>query len=110
MTKKLLLSLGAMVFATVSFAAPKSYEISIPSPVIAGTVQLAAGDYKLRIDGSNATFTDVHTGKSVDVPAKVENMDTKFDATAMQTSRQGEIDHVVAIDLGGSKFKVEFGQ
>jgi hypothetical protein len=44
------------------------------------------------------------------VPVKVENTDTKYSATALDTTRQGDTQQITSIELGGSKIKLEFGQ
>jgi phosphoribosylformylglycinamidine (FGAM) synthase-like amidotransferase family enzyme len=75
-----------------------------------GTAQLAPGEYKVKVDGSNAIFTETQHGKSVTVPVKVENGDKKFDATTVDSSKQGDMDQIKTIDLGGSKQKLQFGQ
>jgi hypothetical protein len=53
---------------------------------------------------SKATFTQ---GKlSVVVPAKIESVDQKFDATTVQVTRVGDKQNINAIRIGGTKTKV----
>jgi hypothetical protein len=40
----------------------------------------------------------------------VENSDTKYNATALDSTKQGDIQQITSIELGGSKIKLEFGQ
>jgi hypothetical protein len=73
-------------------------------------VEIAPGDYKMTIQGTNAVFNEEHNGKSFTLPVKIETVSTKFDATAFNTMEQGNVRNLVAIDLGGSKTKLDFGQ
>lgn len=110
MTNKLSLFIGAAALSTVAMAGPKNYNVALSTPTKAGSIQLAPGDYKMKVEGSNAVFTDEHTGSSVTVPVKVENTQTKFNATTLDTKTQGSTAELVAIELGGSKVKLEFGK
>jgi hypothetical protein len=105
--KKLLLA-GVLSLASLTIVSAKSYEIVLSSPTKVGNVQLKAGQYSLKVQGSNAIFTDVETAKSYTTPVKVENSDTKFNETKVQTSKQGETEQIQEIDLGGSKTKLGF--
>ena len=109
MTNKLPLLIGVLTLSTLAIAGPKSYSVAISAPTKAGSAQLAPGDYKLKVEGTNAIFTDSHR-TSVTVPVKVENADTKFNSTAVDTSNQGGSMQIKSIELGGSKTKLEFGK
>ena len=109
MTNKLTLLIGAAALSTLAIAGPKSYSVAISAPTQAGSAQLAPGAYKLQVEGTNAIFTDSHRA-SVTVPVKVENADTKFDSTAVDTSNQSGSRQMKSIELGGSKTKLEFGK
>jgi hypothetical protein len=110
MTNKLTLLIGALALSTIAIAGPKNYNVVLSTPTKAGSVDLAPGDYKMKVDGSNAIFTDEHTGASVTVPVKVENNETKFNSTVLDTKMQGNTTQLLAIELGGSKVKLEFGK
>ena len=58
MTGKSLLTLGALTLATVGLAAAKSYDIDLPTNAKAGAVELKPGEYKLKLEGSQAVLTD----------------------------------------------------
>jgi len=73
-----------------------------------GNAQLPAGDYTLKVEGSNAIFTNVDSNKSVTAPVKIENVDKKYDETAVESTMQGEARHLNAIELGGSTTKLDF--
>ena len=64
----------------------------------------------MKVEGSNAIFTDERTGASVTVPVKVENTETKFNSTVLDTKTQGKTTQLTSIELGGSKVKLEFGK
>jgi predicted component of viral defense system (DUF524 family) len=93
---------------TLSMAFAKSYDVSFSSVTKAGSVQLKPGDYRLTVDGSKATFTDVKSAKSVTTDVKVENADKKFDQTRVDSSNDAGTNVVKDIELGGSKIKVDF--
>ena len=71
MTKQSLLFIGALALSTVAFAGPKSYDIVLFAPTQAGSNQLAAGEYHVQVQGSNAIFTNVDTRHSFVAPVKV---------------------------------------
>lgn len=99
-----------MTLSTVSIVSAKSYSFSLATPMQAGSAQLAPGDYKLEIEGSNAILTDKKTRKSVTVPVKVEETSTKYDSTSLDSSSAGGTAQITAIKLGGSKTKIEFSK
>ena len=68
MTTKSLLFIGTLALASIASA--KSYDIVLSAPAKAGAVQLSAGEYSLKVQGSNAVFTNVDTGKSFTAPVK----------------------------------------
>lgn len=108
MKKKLSLLAAVLALATVSFASAKTYNVSLTHPSVAGKQQLTAGDYKVKVDGGNAIFTDLKTSKSVTVPVKVETGDKKFKFTAVDSTSAGASERINAIELGGSTTKLEF--
>jgi hypothetical protein len=112
MTSKSLILAGILVFSTLSIAgtktSAKTYELTLAAPTKAGSVQLKAGQYLLKVNGDNATFIDVDTDKSVTTPVKVETTDKKFESTRVDANKDGNIDVLKDIELGGSKMKIEF--
>lgn len=109
MTVKSILTVGAMALATVGLASAKTYDIELLGQAKAGNVELKPGEYKLKVEGSQATFTDEH-GKSFTVPVKVENTSTKFGATQLETATQNGTAIIQAIDLGDSHTRITVGQ
>jgi predicted RNA-binding protein with TRAM domain len=109
MNVRYLLIAGAVAMSTAAFASAKTYEINIQEAAKAGDVQLQPGQYRLKVEGSQAVFTDSHN-KSFTVPAKVENVDRKFAYTSIESATQGGTDTIQAIDLGDSSTQVKLGQ
>ncbi len=105
--KKIFLA-GVLSLASLTIVSAKSYEIVLSATTKVGTVELKPGQYTLKVQGANAIFTSTDTYKSYTTPVKVENSDTKFDSTKVQSSKQGETDQIQEIDLGGSKTKLGF--
>lgn len=99
---------GVLSLASLTLVSAKSYEIVLSAPTKVGAVQLKAGQYTLKVQGSNAVFTNVETAKSFTTPVKVESGSTKYDETKIQTAKQGDTDLIQEIDLGGSKTKLGF--
>jgi hypothetical protein len=111
MTGKTFLMVGALTLSTLGIASAKSYDIVLAQPAMAGATELKAGEYKVKVEGSQAVFTDVQNAKSsFSVPVKVENSDRKFNNTEVETQTQGGMDNIQAIDLGGSSTRLRVGQ
>ncbi len=108
MNAKSLLILGALSLASFGIANAKSYDIVINDPTMAGSTQLQPGEYKLKVEGTQATFTDVQNQKTFTAPVKIENAGQKFQETQVETSHQGDMDHISMIDLAGSTTKLNF--
>jgi hypothetical protein len=85
----------------------KQYSITLATPVQVGSVKLAAGDYKLKVDGSTATFTNGNR-KAFTAPVKVEQVTKKAETTAIETKEANGTSEITAIDLGGAEFKLVF--
>jgi hypothetical protein len=111
MTAKSLFMVGALAAASLGIASAKTYDITLTAPAKAGATDLKAGEYKLKIEGSQAVFTDAQDAKSVtSVPVKVENSDKKFDFTSVESTDQNGVTNIHAIDLGNSKTRLTVGQ
>ncbi len=107
---KKLLALAALLCLSLSAGSipgSKQYSVSFAQPVQVGSVQLAAGDYKLKIDGSNATFINSHR-KEFSAPVKIEKAAKKAPVTAVETKEVNGAQQIAAIDLGGADFKLVF--
>jgi len=102
------LVVAALAVSSLTIVNAKTYEIILSGPTKAGNVELKAGQYKLKVDGANAIFTDINTAKSFTTPVKVQTGEKKFDDTKVQTTKDGNLDKIEEIDLGGSKTKLGF--
>jgi hypothetical protein len=110
MNIKSLLIVGALTLTSIGIASAKSYDVVLSATSKVGNTELKAGQYKLKVDGAMATFTD-QDSKTFSVPVKIENAGKKFQATSIETvGGTGDMDKVTSIDLAGSSMKVEFGQ
>jgi hypothetical protein len=107
MTKTLLL-IGTLALAGIASA--KSYDNMIIQTAKAGGLQLAAGEYSLKLQGSIAIFTNIETGKKFVAVVKVEDAGKKFETTAVDCKNTDSGDEITSIELGGSSTKLELGE
>jgi len=94
--------------SSLCFAGQKSYNVVFSTPATVGGVQLKAGEYKVKVDGTNAVFTDQNLKSVASAPVKVATGDRKFEHTAVSAAKEGGVEKVVAIELGGSNTRLEF--
>jgi hypothetical protein len=106
--KNRLLVIGALALSTLTLASAKTYDIMLTQASKAGSVQLAPGEYHLKLQGNNVIFTNLDSNKKYTVPVKVENSDKKYDVTAVDTNSSGGSSTVESIELGGSTTKLGF--
>src|SRR5215471_1738923 len=100
--------LGAVLsLAGLCFAGQKSYDVIFSAPASVSGVKLAAGEYKVKVDGANAVFTDSKS-KTVTAPVKVGTGTKKYSYTAVDATKDGDVDKVNAIEFGGSTTRLEF--
>jgi hypothetical protein len=106
--KKSVFLAGILAASSLCFGYTKSYEITLANATKAGNVQLKAGQYRLKVEGDKAVFTDMDTDKQFSVPVKVENAAKKFDETRLDTNSDGKTDTIKDIQLGGSTTQIDF--
>jgi phosphoribosylformylglycinamidine (FGAM) synthase-like amidotransferase family enzyme len=94
----------------VAIGSAKSWDITVHSATKAGSTVLPAGEYRVKLDNNQATFTETGSGKQFTVAVKVQQGDHKFDATATETVKQGDTDVIQHIDLGGTTEELQFGE
>ena len=99
--------LAVIALLGVSLASAKSYTITLSDPCQAGSSQLKAGQYTLKVDGAKVVLIDTK-GKAIETTAKVETADRKFDQTAVVISKVEGANRLQSITLAGSKSKVIF--
>ena len=102
------LMIGVFAIASLAFAGGKTYNVTLSKAAKVGSLQLVAGNYELKVDGSNAVFTDAKR-HSFSTAVKVENGSKKFAYTAVDSTETGDVELVHSITLGGSATKIEFG-
>jgi hypothetical protein len=104
---KTMILVAALALSSL-IASAKSYDIALSTNTLVGNQQLSAGQYKLKVDGGTATFTDLNTFKTFTAPVKIEQGAKKFDLTAVDTDKQNGTDHIKTIELGGSNTELQF--
>jgi len=107
MTTKNFIAIAALALSTLSIASAKSYEILLPTATQVGAVQLAAGQYSVKVKGSNAVFTNLDNNKTFTAPVKVETTQ-KHDSTAVETKKDASGQRMESIELGGSNQTLGF--
>ncbi|HXS95082.1 MAG TPA: hypothetical protein VN736_10785 [Candidatus Limnocylindrales bacterium] len=107
MTTKNFIAIAALALSTLSIASAKSYEILLPTATQVGAVQLAAGQYNVKVKGSNAVFTNVNTDKTFTAPVRIETTQ-KHEDTAVETKKDAAGERMESIDLGGSNQTLGF--
>ena len=110
MTKKSLIFGALLSISMLCLAGSKSYDVTFAAQSTVGNVTLAAGDYKVKVDGANAVFTDTHSNKSFSTAVKLETAARKFQFTAVDATRQGKTERINAIELGGSTTRLDFAK
>ena len=105
---KKLFVVGLLSLASLAILSAKTYTITVSNPTKVGSVRLKAGQYKLKVEGSNAIFTDVNNQKSITTPVKVEEGDKKANSTRVQSTKDGDTERIQEIDLEGSTTKLSF--
>ena len=103
--------LGVMLaLSTVAFAGQKSFTVVFDKAATVGAVTLAPGEYKVKVDGTNAVFTNNSSFKSVSTAVKVETSEKKFKDTAVDSVTSASGQTVQSITIGGTTTKLEFGK
>jgi hypothetical protein len=106
---KSLLLIGTLALAGIASA--KSYDITLVTPAKAGGVQMAAGNYAVKVVGSGfAVFTNVDSGKKFLTLVKVQDTGKKFEQTAVDSKTEGGAQHITGIELEGSSTMIELGE
>jgi hypothetical protein len=109
MFKKLLCTSALVCFSLAAGSLPgsKQFTVSFSQAVQVGTVKLAPGDYKVKVVGDNAIFTDSKK-KEFTAPVKIEKIAKKAPTTAVETKEINGVQKVDIIDVGGADFKLVF--
>jgi len=106
---KKLACISILAFSFLSLAsAAKTYLITLSSPAKVGTLQLKAGEYAVKVEGSNAVFVNQDSDKTFTAPVKVESGAQKFPETAVETGLVGGENVIQDIQLGGTSTQLDF--
>jgi hypothetical protein len=101
--------LGAALLVTGAFAdEPKNYKINVPNQARIGQAEVQPGEYKIIVDAPKVQMVHVKSGKTIDVNAKIETAEAKFDNTAVASTNVDGVRRIVEIRIGGSKTKLSF--
>jgi len=85
-----------------------TFRITLSQPSVVNGTVLKPGDYKLNLGEDKITLVQ---GKfSVEAPAKIETVESKFSDTAIRYTETAGKQVVAEIRLGGSKTKVVLSQ
>ncbi len=101
-----MLGLLSVVGASGATEKAKNYEVSLNTAMKVGSQVLAAGDYKLKLEGSNAVFTRQSNGRNKETftaSATLEAGDAKFDHTTIHSVQDGGQPRITSIELRGGK-------
>ncbi len=101
----ILLAFGLL---TVAANADQNYRITLNAASKIGNAELQPGEYKVAVDAPKVVLTELKTGKSVELEAKIENMDEKFDRTEVHSNVVDGVNRINEIRIGGSKTKLAF--
>ncbi len=96
-----------LLVAGLAAASARTYTITLFETATVGTTVLKPGDYKLEVSGQTAV---IRQGKvQTESPVKVEEGDTKFDATAVRyVNDAGGKARIQEIRIGGTKTRLVF--
>ena len=99
---------AVLAMSGLSFASAKYFHVSLSSTIVVGQTQLKPGNYTVSVKGSNAVFEREENAKTVSVPVKVQNTNTKYSDTKVRTVTEGDTLRLKLIDVGGSDTELEF--
>ena len=98
--------LVSFAVATLSVASAATFHLSLVEPSVVKGQTLKAGDCKLDVKTDSVT---IEQGKTkLDVPAKIESAQKKFDRTRILYHENNGKFTIQEIDLGGTKTKLTF--
>jgi len=100
-------ALPFFLVAGLAVASARSYTVNLFQPSMVGATELKPGEYKVEVNQSKATIKKGKVTTTSDV--KVEEGDTKYDATSVRyvNSADGKV-KIQEIRLGGTKTKLIF--
>ena len=88
-------------------ASAKTYTFSVDSVTQIGTARLKPGEYRAKVDGTQALLVD-RAGRQIETTAKVESADHKFMSPAITVETKGGGPRILEVELGGTTSRVVF--
>lgn len=101
MTKFVVTFCVLALLAAFAGTVPAVAHITLYKAAVIGGNQLAAGEYRLQIGDAKVTFS--MDRKSIEIPAKIETAQKKFENTEIQFDGANSQNVVKQINLGGTK-------
>jgi len=89
-----------------SVASAATFKVSFVEPSVVKGKELKAGDYQLNVKENSVVI--VQGKKQVEVPAKVENTNRKFDRTRILYNENKGKFSIQEIEIGGTTTKLTF--
>ena len=108
MTCFLMLAALGFLVAAANADPSKGYRITLSDAAKIGTAELRPGNYTLVFDAPKVRFTELDSGKAIELEAKVESVDKKFDTTEIHSQQVDGVRRINEIRLGGSKTRIDF--
>ncbi len=102
MTMKSVLLTAALGLSSLTLAGAQTYTLQLAGPTNAGNAKLAAGAYKLNLNGRIATFTNVDTNKSVMVVVREGISGQKFTRPSLELKDENGVQRLESIELDSS--------
>jgi len=93
-------------FVALSAASAATYRVSFVEPSVVKGKELKAGDYQLNVKENSVVI--VQGKKQVEVPAKVENTNQKYNRTRVLYNENKGKFSIQEIELGGTTTKLTF--
>ncbi|MGA2270579.1 MAG: hypothetical protein ABSH44_19065 [Bryobacteraceae bacterium] len=95
------------LLAALATANAKTYSVTLSGPSVVSGTQLKAGTYNIDVGDSSIV---IKGGKTpITVPAKLENVDTKYPATSVRYRVTDGKYEIQEIRLGDTKLKLVLG-
>ena len=103
MIKQVLISFA---FVALSVASAATFHVSFVEPSVVKGKELKAGDYQLNLKENSVIIAQGK--KQVEVPAKIENTNKKYDRTRVLYNENKGKFSIQEIELGGTTTKLTF--
>ncbi len=98
--------LSSFAFVALSVASAATIKVSLVEPSVVKGKELKAGDYQLNLKDNSVIISQGK--KTVEVPAKIEDMHQKFSRTRVLYNENKGKFTIQEIELGGTTTKLTF--